>query len=73
MIKSISDNKHEFNVRRVEEINEAILEKEAELKNIEGFVKTIKVKLELRRLYKQINIHGTEVLRYEHDKANNIN
>lgn len=69
----ISINKHEFNVRRVSELNEVILAKEEELRNTKGFINTMKVKLELRKLYKQITVHGSEVMAFETSKLNSIN
>lgn len=73
MTKGITINKHEFNVRRVDELNLDILAKEQELLETEGFYNTLKVKLELRKLYKQINNHGSEVLLFEQGKQFNLN
>lgn len=64
--KFISTNKNEFNTRRVEELDILILEKEKELKEISGFLNSLKIRLELRKLYKEINTHGSEVLEYEY-------
>lgn len=64
--KFISTNKNEFNARRVEELDILILEKEKELKEISGFLNSLKIRLELRKLYKEINTHGSEVLEYEY-------
>lgn len=70
LFRHISQNKHEYNVRRMDEINEVIKEKELELENAEGFFQTFVIKLELRKLYKELNNHGTEVLEYEYLNAN---
>lgn len=70
MTKGITINKHEFNVRRVDELNLDILAKEEELTNTVGFFNVLKVKLELRKLYKMINNHGTEVLQFERQNLN---
>lgn len=71
MNKNISDNKHEFNVRRVSELNDTILKLEEELKVTTGFFNSLKLRSELRRLYKQINVHGSEVLEYEYSRQLN--
>lgn len=72
MYKNISDNKHEFNVRRVSELNDTILKLEEELKVTTGFFNSLKLRSELKRLYRQINAHGNEVLEYEYSKLNSI-
>ena len=64
----ISTNKYEFNVRKVDELSEAILMKEAELANAKGLIEVIRVKLELRKLNRSINNYGSEILRYEQNK-----
>lgn len=71
LYRHISQNKHEFNVRRMDELNEVIKEKELELKKANGFFQTLVIKAELRKLYKQLNNHGTEVLEFEYYNANN--
>lgn len=71
LYRYISQNKHEYNVRRMDEINEQIKEKELELKNASGFFHTFVLKSELRKLYKDLNAHGTEVLEYEYFNSNN--
>ena len=65
----ISANKHEFNVRRVDELIAVIDEKEKELKTTEGFFKTFKLKSEIRRLYRVLRSHGNEVLEYEYQNS----
>lgn len=65
MTKTISVNKHEFNVRKVDEINERILKKEEQLKETTNFFTILKKRRELRKLYKQIRVHGEEVLEFE--------
>ena len=65
MNKTISINKHEYNQRMVVELNEEILKLENELKETKGFTKVLKRKLKLRKLYKMINIHGQETLKFE--------
>lgn len=69
--KYITMNKHEFNVRRVEELNSDILAKEKELETVKGFFNTLRVKSQLSRLYRLINIHGSEVLEFEYRQATN--
>lgn len=69
----ISQNKHEYNVRRIEELNKMIKEKESELKKADGFFQTFLIKHDLRKLHKQLNIHGTEVLEFEYSKFANNN
>jgi len=64
----ISTNKHEYNIRRVDELSGRILMKEKELDNASGLLEVIKIKLQLRKLNKQINVHGSEVLHYEQTK-----
>ncbi|VEU80995.1 hypothetical protein [Haploplasma axanthum] len=72
MHKNISINKYEYSLRRVDELNEVLLEKERELKNTQGFINRFKLNLEVKRLYKQISEYGSEVLEYEYNKANKI-
>lgn len=71
--RHISQNKHEYNVRRVKELNEIIKEKELELKQADGFFQTVIIKHDLRKLHKQLNIHGTEVLEFEYSRSINNN
>lgn len=70
MLRYISANKNEYNVRKVEELNDLILEKEKELVNTKGFINTLKLKIEIKKLYKQINTHGSEVMQYEYIQTN---
>lgn len=67
----ISQNKHEYNVRRINELNEVIREKELQLKKANGFFQTFLIKHDLRKLHKQLNIHGTEVLEFEYLRSIN--
>lgn len=71
MIRTVTVNRYEFSVRKVDELNEAILLKEQELKSTKGFLNTYLVKLELKKLYKQINLHGEDVIQYEITNAHN--
>lgn len=64
----ISTNKYEYNVRKVDELSNAILVKEAELANAKGLLEVIRIKLELRKLNRLINNYGSEVLQYEQNK-----
>jgi len=66
MMNYISQNKHEYNVRRMDELISKINKKEKELKSTEGFFKTFKLKSEIRRLYRVLRSHGNEVLEYEY-------
>lgn len=65
MYKYISPNKHQYNVRMVDELNKVIREKEEELKEAKNFIETFRLKLKLRKLYKKLTVHGTEVMEYE--------
>ena len=71
MLGHISINKHQFNVRRVEELGKKLLEKEKELENIEGFFAQFKLKSEIRRIRRRLMRHGEEVLEFEYRKINN--
>lgn len=62
---NISINKYEYNLRKIDEINEKIIKLEKELNEVKGFNKTLTLKTELRELYKQLNIHGSEALEFE--------
>ncbi len=69
MGKHISINKHEYNLRKVEELNNEIALKEETLKDTTGFINVLKLKHEIKKLYKQLDIHGTEVLAYEYKES----
>lgn len=71
MLGHISINKHQFNVRRVEELGKKLLEKEKELENTEGFFAQFKLKSEIRRIRRRLMRHGEEVLEFEYRKINN--
>lgn len=62
---NISINKHNYNIRRVNELNQEIIKKEKELVNTKGFFNTLEIKAEIRELYKKLNAHGQEVIDYE--------
>ncbi len=64
-MKNISINKHEYNERRVIELNKEILNLENKLKDTKGFINVLKLRLRLRKLYKTIHIHGEETLEFE--------
>lgn len=70
MFKHISENKYEFNVRRVAELDRLLLEKERQLSNTTGLLNTFKLKSEIKKLYKLIVMYGNEVIEYEYNKAN---
>lgn len=70
--KYISQNKHEFNVRRVDELNKEILAKESELKNTKGFLAKFKLRIEIKNLYRTLNDHGNEVLAFEYRQNNSL-
>ncbi|VEU80996.1 hypothetical protein [Haploplasma axanthum] len=70
MYRHISDNKNEYNVRRVDELNEVLLEKERELNDTKGFFNVLKLKLEIKKIYKEISKYGSEVMEYENNKFN---
>lgn len=72
LITHISQNKHEFNMRRVEELNIQILNKEKELRNSEGFLAKFKLRNEIKKLYKSLNNHGNEVLEFEYRQLNSL-
>ena len=65
----ISTNKNEYNVRRVLELTNRLQVKEEQLSIAEGFFKRLKLKTEINRLNKLIDIHGKEVLQYEYNKT----
>lgn len=65
----ISTNKNEYNVRRVSELTNRLQFKKEELSNAKGFFKRLKLKAEVNRLNKLIDIHGKEVLQYEYNKT----
>ncbi|MCR1808968.1 hypothetical protein [Haploplasma modicum] len=69
MIKHISDNKHEFNLRRVEELSKEMTEKENELKSTKGFFNVRKIKKELKKINAQIEVHAEEISEFERRKA----
>lgn len=69
MIKHISDNKHEFNLRRVEELSKEMTEKENELKSTKGFFNVRKIKKELKKINAQIEVHAKEISEFERRKA----
>ncbi|HHT55591.1 MAG TPA: hypothetical protein GX012_03415 [Acholeplasma sp.] len=69
MMNYISQNKHEYNVRRMDELISKLNKKEKELKTVTGFFNTLKLKLEIRKLYKVLETHGSEVLDYEYNLA----
>ncbi|MDY0278281.1 MAG: hypothetical protein RBQ97_09390 [Acholeplasma sp.] len=73
MYKNISINKNEYNVRRVDELNVELLEKEKELENTVGFFNRLKVKNDIRKITKLLNTHGSEVLEFEYLNQNRIN
>ncbi len=68
-MQNISINKHEYNVRRVEELDSLIIAKEKELRKTSGLINIIKAKIELKKLYKDISVHGKEVLEFENKQT----
>lgn len=70
MIGYISINKHEFNVRQVEELGKKLLEKESKLEETKGLFAQFKLKAEIRRIRKRLIAHGEEVLEFEYRQAN---
>lgn len=68
----ISDNRYEWSVRRVDEINKEIKERTSQLKNIKGFWARVKTRLHIRKLNKQLFMHGEEVLQYEYNRSHNL-
>lgn len=69
--KHISDNRHSWNVRRVEELQVEIALKEKELKEAQGFFERSKVRSEIKKMERRQIKHGEEVLRYEFSRKNN--
>ena len=69
--KHISDNRHSWNVRRVEELQVEIALKEKELRETEGFFARSKVRSEIKKMERRLSKHGEEVLRYEYNRRNN--
>lgn len=69
----ISVNKHEYNVRKMEELDKEILEKKKEMLNAKGFLKTYKLRRELNVLFRKLTKHGTETLIFERQRAESNN
>ena len=65
--KYISTNKHEWNVRMVEEYNVKIQELKNKLKKENTFLGKLKLKSQTRKLSKKLSVHGNEVLLYEYN------
>lgn len=66
----ISDNRHSWNKRRVEELGQEIVERKEHIEEIDGFFPKLKERLAIRKLKKRQYIHGEEVLRYEYLNRN---
>lgn len=67
MIKYISTNKHEYNVRQVDFLSNEIIKTEKRLNDTEGFLNRLKVKRHLKKLNNKILSFGEEVLQYEYN------
>jgi len=65
----ISDNKHEFNVRRVNELEKELKEFEEKLENATGFFNRLKIKRAIKKINKQLKIHNDEIFLYEQAKT----
>lgn len=65
----ISDNKHEFNVRRVNELEKELQEFEKKFKNANGFFNKMKIKRAIKKIQKQLKIHNDEIFLYEQTKV----
>jgi len=66
----ISDNRYSWGKRRIEELQEEIKVQKEVVKSTKGFIKKLKEKRKLRKLFKLQIKHGNEVLEYERQKAN---
>lgn len=71
MNKHISDNKHEFNLRRVDELASELTLLEKDLENTNGFFNRLKVKKKIKKVNKQIDTHANEISFYEQQKLIN--
>lgn len=65
----ISDNKHEFNVRRVEELSKELNEYEEKLKTANGFFNKLKIRKAIKKIEKQLKDHNDEIFLYEQTKT----
>ena len=70
MLIHISDNRYSWGKRRIEELQEEIKVQKEVVKSTKGFIKKLKEKRNLRKLFKLQIKHGNEVLEYERQKAN---
>lgn len=64
----ISDNKHEFNLRRVEELTLELENMENKLKEEKNFFKKFKIRRIIRKIKKQLKTHNDEIILYEQSK-----
>lgn len=67
----ISDNRHEWNVRRVEEMQTEIEDQKKVVSEAEGFFNKMREKRVLRKLIKRQRKHGEEVFQYETNRNRN--
>lgn len=65
----ISENKHEFNVRRVNELSKELDEFEKKLSSTNGFFNRLKIKRTIRKLNKQLKTHNEEIFLFEQAKT----
>ena len=68
MLLHISENRYEWGKRRVVELQEEIKNQKEVVNNTEGFFSNLKETRKLRKLFKEQNLHGNEVLEYERQK-----
>lgn len=67
-MKHVSDNKHEFNLRRVDELSLELTKLENELEKTKGFFNRFKVSRQIKKLNREINAHAAEIVIYEQMK-----
>lgn len=70
MLMHITDSKHEWNTRRIVELQEEIRDAEKQLEITEGFWARRKASRKINKLNKQLIKHGEEVLAYELQELN---
>ena len=66
---NISPSRHEWNERRVVELQDEIKDQKDNVKKADGFLNKWKEKRILTKMIRQQNKHGQEVLEYEIQKS----
>lgn len=68
-MKKVSDNKYEFNLRKVEEYEEQLSKLEEELKTVKGFFNKLKLKKTIIKVNKELESLNDEIFIYEQRKV----